>query len=149
MLPLLGYAQVVTSHFPFLNMIKFLGALPSSIRVNLTSAKPQVNHTKTMESTCFSVNTGNRTVHLIAIYRPPDSNIMEFCNEFINLLENNINSSGELVLLGDFNIAINKPLGAGLATFLDILDSFNLVNKVEKPMHRLSNTLDLIIHDAH
>ena len=103
---------------------------------------------KTMEFTCFSVNTGNRTVNLIAIYRPPDSNIMEFCNEFINLLENNINSSGELVLLEDFNIAINKPSDAGPATFLDILDSFNLVNKVDKSMHRLSNTPGLIIHDA-
>ena len=103
---------------------------------------------KTMESTCFSVNTCNRTVNLIAIYRHPDSNLMEFCNEFINLLENNINSSGELVLLGDFNIGVNKPSDAGPATFLDILDSFNLVNKVDKPTHRLSNTLDLIIHDA-
>ena len=34
------------------------------------------------------------------------------------------------------------------ATFLDILDSFNLVNKVDKPTHRLSSTLNLIIHDA-
>ena len=50
---------------------------------------------KTMESTCFSVNTGNRIVNLIAIYRPSDSNILEFCNEFTNLLEYNINSSGE------------------------------------------------------
>ena len=70
------------------------------------------------------------------------------CNEFTNLLESHINSSGELLLLGYFNIAINKPFDAGPATFLDLLNSFNLVNQVEKPIHRLSNTLDLIIHDA-
>ena len=87
-------------------------------------------------------------VNPIAIYRPPDSNILQFCNEFTNLLENPINSSGELLLLEDFNIAVNKPLDAEPATFLDILDSFNLVNKVDKPTHRLSNILDLIIHDA-
>ena len=34
------------------------------------------------------------------------------------------------------------------STFLDILDSFNLVNKVDKPTHRLSNTFDLVIHNA-
>ena len=101
-----------------------------------------------MESTCFNINTGNRIVNLIAIYRPPDSNVLEFCNEFTNLLEKHINSSGELLLLGDFNIAVNKPLDAEPAIFLDNLDSFNLVIKVDKPKHRLSNTLDLIIHDA-
>ena len=66
----------------------------------------------------------------------------------MNLLKTNINSSGELMLLGDFNIAVNKAFDAKPATFLDILDSFNLVNKVDKPTHRLSNTLNLIIHDA-
>ena len=79
---------------------------------------------KTMESTCFSINTGIRIVNLIAIYRPLDSNILEFCNELTDLLENYINSSGELLLLGDFNIAINKPFDAEPATFLDILDQF-------------------------
>ena len=101
-----------------------------------------------MESTCFNINTCNRIVNLIGIYRPPDSNVLEFCNEFNNLLENHMNSSGELLLPGDFNIAINKPLDAEPVTFLDILDGFSLVNKVEKPTHRLSNTLDLVIHDA-
>ena len=81
------------------------------------------------------------------IYRPPDFNILEFWNEFTNLLESNINSSGELVLLWDFNIAINKPFNVEPSTFLDSFDSFNLVNKVDKPTHRLSNTLYLIIHD--
>ena len=32
---------------------------------------------KTIESTCFSVNTGNRLINLITIYRPPDSNVFE------------------------------------------------------------------------
>ena len=80
---------------------------------------------KTMESTCFSVNTGNRIVNLIAIYRPLDSNVLEFCNEFTNLPEYNINSSGELSLLEVINIAVNKLFDAEPAPFLDILDSFN------------------------
>ena len=73
---------------------------------------------------------------------------MEFCNELTNLLETNINLSGELILLGDFNIAVNKPFDVEPATFVDIVDSFNLVSKVDKPTHRLSNTFNLIIHDA-
>ena len=50
--------------------------------------------------------------------------------------------------MGDFNIAVNKPSDPDPSTFLDTLDSFNLVNKIEEPTHQLSNTLDLIIHNA-
>ena len=116
----------------------------SNLNISIARALPF----KTMDSTCFNINTGNRLINLITIYRPPDSNILEFCNELTNLLESKINWSGELILPGDLNIAFNKPSEAEPATFLDMLDSFNLINKVDKPTHRLSNTLDLIIHDA-
>ena len=115
-------------------------------KFNISIARSQ--SFKTMESTCFIVNTENWLINLIIIYRPPDSNVFEFCNELTNVLETNINSSGELILLGDFNIAVNKPFDVETGTSFDILDSFNLFNKVDKPTHRLSNTLDLIIHDA-
>ena len=101
-----------------------------------------------MESSSFIISTSNRQINLITIYRPPDTKVLEFCNEFASLLKTNINSSGELILLVDFNIAVNKPFDVGPATFLDVLNSFNFVNKVDKPTHRLSNTLGLIILDA-
>ena len=139
--------QLTTSHCLFQDMTVGGGiVIVYKSKFNISNAMGQPY--KTMESTCFNINTGNRRVNLIAIYRPPDSNILQFCNKFTNLLEKHINSSGELILLGYFNIAVNKPLDAEPATSLDILDSFNLVNKVDKPTHRLSNTLDLIIHDA-
>ena len=116
----------------------------NNLNISITRGQPF----KTMESTCFSINTGSKVINLMAIYRPPDSNVLEFCNELANLLESKINSSGELILLGDFNITVNKPLDDEPATFLDVLNSFNLIYRVDKSTHRLSNTLDLIIHDA-
>ena len=116
----------------------------SELNISLARDEPY----KTMESSSFIISTVNRQINLITIYRPPDTNVLEFCNEFANLPETNINLSGELILLGDINIAVNKPFDLGPATFLDVLDSFNLVNKVDKPTHRLSNTPDLIILDA-
>ena len=116
----------------------------SELNISIASSQPF----KTMESSCFSISTGNRLINLITIYRPPDSNVLEFCNELAKLLETNINLSGEIILLRDFNIAINKPLDAMTASFLDVLHRFNLINRVDKPTHRLSNTLDIIIHDA-
>ena len=94
----------------------------SELNISIARGQPL----KTMESSCFSISTGNRLINLITIYRPPDSNVLEFCNELAKLLETNINSSRELTLLGDFNIAVNKPSDAEPATFLDILDSFNV-----------------------
>ena len=65
-----------------------------------------------------------------------------------DILEQHINQSGELALMGDFNITVNKPSDPDPSTFLDTLDSFNLVNKIEEPTHQLSNILGLIIHNA-
>ena len=54
----------------------------SNLNISIARGQPF----KTMESTCFSINTGNRLINLIAIYTPPDSNVLEFCNELTNLL---------------------------------------------------------------
>ena len=101
-----------------------------------------------MEMATFWINIYNHVINLVTIYRPPDTNILGFCYEFTDILKQYINQSGELVLMGDFNIAVNKPSNPDPSTFLDTLESFNLVNKIEEPTHWLSNTLDLIIHNA-
>ena len=101
-----------------------------------------------MEMATFQININNYIINLVTIYRPPDTNILDFCHEFKDILEQHINQSGKLVLMGDFNITVNKPSDRDPSTFLDTLDSFNLVNKIEEPTHQLSNTLNLIIHNA-
>ena len=114
--------------------------------LNISSSRDEPY--KTRESSSFIISTGNKQLNLTAIYIPPSTNVLEFCNELASLLENNINSSSELLLLGDFKIAVNKPSDSGPDAFLDVLESFNLINKVNEPTHRLANTLDLIILDA-
>ena len=121
-------------------------ATVSKSELNISSSRDEPY--KTMELSSFIISTGNKQLNLTAIYRPPNTNVFEFCSELASLLENNINSSSELLLLGDFNIAVNKPSDSGPAAFLDVLDSFNLINKVNEPTHRLANTLNLIILDA-
>ena len=100
----------------------------SELNISIASRQPF----KTMELLCFSISTGNRLINLITIYRPPDSNVLEFCNELAKLLETNNNLSREIIWLEDFNIAVNKPLVAVPASFLDVLHSFNLINRVDK-----------------
>ena len=76
--------------------------------LNISIARGQ--SIKKMELTCFSISTQNRLINLITIYRPPDSNVLEFCNELTNLLKTNINLSGELILLVVFNIDCKQTI---------------------------------------
>ena len=89
---------MVTSHFPFLDMTKLVEVLPLSTRVNLTSVKPWVSNIRQWNP-LVSVST-LATGWLTSL---PSTGLQiqtySFCSEFTNLLENNINSSGELVLL--------------------------------------------------
>ena len=49
------------------------------------------------------------------------------------------------MLSGDFNIKVNDEEDSDTITFLDFLHSFNLGNRIDFLMHRLGNTLDLIV----
>ena len=65
--------------------------------------------------------------------------------DLTNYVERNINVTGDLILLGDFNIHVNNTQSPDTINFNDFLDSFGLTNKVTFPTHHLLNTLDLII----
>ena len=60
-------------------------------------------------------------------------------------MENNINTTGKLLLTGDFNIKINDETNHDTAKFLDFLESFGLVNHIHFETHCQENTLHLVI----
>ncbi len=43
------------------------------------------------------------------------------------------------------SLSVNKPDDPNTKKFMDILSQFNLVQHINKPIHKLGNTLDLII----
>ena len=57
----------------------------------------------------------------------------------------NVNTTGNIILTGDFNIKMNNPDDPDMNTLSDLLDSFDLVNHVRFLTHRSMNTLDLVI----
>ena len=79
------------------------------------------------------------------MYRPPDTNVLKFCQEFSDYMELNIISNTELILMGDFNIHINNSLNLDATPFEDTLETFGLHNHINFATHQLQNTLDLII----
>ena len=60
-------------------------------------------------------------------------------------MERNINTTGKILLTGDFKIKMNDEQNQETEKFLDFLESFRLVNHVCFKTHCQENTQDLLI----
>ena len=91
----------------------------------------------------------NKTLNLYIIYRYPNSSVLQFTKTLANILEGNVLSNhGELILTGDFNIHMDKPHLSDTVLFNDLLESFNLANKVAFSTHLLQYTMDLMLFET-
>ena len=88
----------------------------------------------------------NEGLNLCAIYRPPDSNMGMFIQDFTNMIEESITGKHELITVGDFNIHMENKLNADMILLDNILEAFNLINSVNFPTHIVNHTLDLVIN---
>ena len=89
-------------------------------------------------------------LRIVVLYRPPPftKNGLKagvFFKEFSGLLEQLVMSSGNLLLLGDFNLHVDDETNVQAATFLNLLDSYNLIQHVIGPTHKDYHTIDLVI----
>ena len=57
-------------------------------------------------------------------------------------------ASGHLLLTGDFNFRVDDRTDSLASRFLDLLDSYNLIQPVSNPTHKDKHTLDLMITRA-
>ena len=89
-----------------------------------------------MECSALTITTLFYWIHLGILYRPPDGSVPKFSQELAEFLEQNINSAGELLLMGDLNIQVNCDNNQDTITLLDTLNEFWL-----KESCQLSNTL--------
>ena len=100
---------------------------------------------QTMDCTNFNLLLHSKPLHVTIIYRPLGSNINTFASELMDVIEANINNKGTPIIIGDLNIHMNNPDSADTNTFLDILDSLDLTNRIQFPTHKSQNTIDLVI----
>ena len=83
-------------------------------------------------------------VFCAVVYRPPKYNA-SFIHDFGDFLSGIMDKYNYVLILGDMNVHVccqSRPLVAG---FLNLLDSFNLVQSVSGPTHEKGHTLDLIL----
>ena len=103
------------------------------------------NHSfQSVECSEYAFTKNNSRVILALLYRPPSSSVLSCMENITDIFEENVNVAGEMVLLGDLNVHMNKPDQANTILVNEVLDSFNYSNLVQCATHRSQNTIDVV-----
>lgn len=95
----------------------------------------------------------NRTIKTVAVYRPPYSQAHPvspsvFFEEFSTFLESIVMCSEVLLITGDFNFHLDDSSDGDAKKFIDLLETFGLIQHVMVPTHTSDHILDLLISRA-
>ena len=90
-----------------------------------------------------SVSSSN--INFVVVYRHCEFPPSLFLEEFHDFLERIVIQTGKLIILGDFNLHVNKVFNPEIIHFNSILSSFGLTQLIDQPTHIAGNTLDLVI----
>ena len=111
---------------------------------NLKLKREEHRITAELEYVKWKVTPSNSFPNILGICRPPGSSISQFLDIFTELLVDILTSNTNLVVLGDFNIHVNKIEDPNAGIFLDTMTALGMKQHVRGPTHRSRNCLDLI-----
>jgi exonuclease III len=108
---------------------------------------------KTFDHLDMTITSGPSAFRLFTLYRPQYSRRNKlttsmFLEDLSSLVEAIILTPGASVLVGDFNIHVNKSEDPETKALIELLDNAGLKQLIDFPTHRSLNTLDLIITNA-
>ncbi len=110
----------------------------------LKVSKQTVNVYDTFEHMEVLLQTGSDCVRLCVVYRPPSSSKPQFLDDFNKYIDELATMSGKLLVLGDFNIHIDKPADSDAQTLRDLMYCLNLEQHVSQATHEKGHILDVI-----
>ena len=106
---------------------------------------------ESFEAAIWTLKHNTKTFTVFGIYHPPSSasghTNQKFIDEFVDFLEENLPKFSNIIIMGDFNIHINKPEINDNMQFIDILQALNLQQWIPFSTHKDGNILDLIISE--
>ena len=79
------------------------------------------------------------------IYHPTNSSIPTFLEDFTDCLSHLLNRCMDLLILGDFNVNLAEKGEPHSAAFLDLLETYGLMQWVLDPTHHSGSLLDHVI----
>ena len=105
-----------------------------------------------LEYGIWSTRVRNKILTIAGLYHPPLGNTRNtparFLDQVSELVQYLFTIHKNLVLLGDFNIHINRLDNQDTQAYIDTMEALGLVHHINQPTHQLGNTLDLIYTES-
>ena len=125
------------------------GGLIEFVRKGFITKKINEYETKLSETIASEFTISKKKWFCLSVYRPPTStNVDIFFEELRNSLSKAVNKYGNLIVMGDFNIDLNKTDCIGFGKLGEFCDNFNLTNIVKRNTCFTKNnksTIDLLL----
>lgn len=91
-----------------------------------------------------SCEIGGRKCIFVIVYRPPNLSASSFIEDFRLYLETIDMVSANTFVFGDFNLWVDVPTDHYGVNFMELMESFNLINKVNSATSEGGHMLDLV-----
>ena len=119
----------------------FLSNSFKKIRIVETEKRESFEHMQ------VSWEVSGRKFTFIVVYRPPHTRAGLFIEEFQIYLESVDMVSANVFICGDFNIWVDDENNGSATEFIEMMNSLNLENKVNRATSVSGHTLDLVFCD--
>ena len=123
------------------------GGVGLVFRSNLQIKQCETTQYGTFEHMEVLILNAASCTRLSIIYRPPNTDKGSFLHELESFVSDRSTMSGNLVIVGDFNINISTTTSPA-ASMKELLHSMNLVQHINEPTHDKGGTLDLVMTRA-
>ena len=92
----------------------------------------------------WNLLVSHNCINVFGIYRPPQGSLLEFLDEFTELVSDVMSNKLNVILAGDFNLHTNNPNNDNAANLIDCMTALRMSQQVHFTTHKLGNTLNLI-----
>ena len=105
-----------------------------------------------LEYGIWSTRVRNRILTIAGLYHPPLGNTRNtptrLLDQVSKLVQYLFTNHKNLVLLGEFNVHVNRLDNQDTQAYIDTVEALGLVHHIDQPTHQLGNTLDLIYTES-
>ena len=102
----------------------------------------------TLEQAGWELRIKDRIITVLVIYHPPGNTPTRLLDEVSELVQYYLTNHKNLVILGDFNVAVQDLNNLDSLAFYDTMEALGLKQHIDKPTHQLGNTLDHIYTES-
>lgn len=105
----------------------------------------QEKHFESFESLEVLCKFADTNLRIVVLYRPPAQSVTDFMEEFYEYMDSLANSTGRLLVVGDFNVHVDSKTDPNGEKLRKLLYSLHLEQHVNSPTYESGHTLDLLI----